>query len=55
VRGDLDYARAQVLAAIDRASEPALAGEGYGEAGVRSHEEIEHADMIRQWRSRRGY
>lgn len=55
VRADLDYAREQVLAAIDRASERALAGEGFGEAGIRSWEELEHADMIRNWRVRRGY
>ncbi|MEX0783456.1 MAG: DinB family protein [Dehalococcoidia bacterium] len=55
VRADLDYARKQVLAAIDRASEGALAGQGFGEAGIRSWEELEHADMIRNWRTRQGY
>ena len=55
VRADLDYAREQVLAAIDRASGGALAGEGFGEAGIRSWEEMEHADMIREWRQRQGY
>ncbi len=54
VLGDLDYARAQVLSAIDRASERALANEGFGEAGIRSYEELEHADMIRAWRARKG-
>jgi hypothetical protein len=54
VRADLDYARDQVLAAIDRASERALNGEGFGEAGICSSEEIEHADMIRKWRTRKG-
>lgn len=53
-RWELDTARVRLLDALTRASPRALEPERYGEAGLKSHHEAEHAGWIRRWRSERG-
>ena len=53
VLAELESSRARVLAAIDAATERGLDETRYGEAGLRSDHEFEHADIIRRWRERR--
>jgi hypothetical protein len=45
----------RVLQAIAAASDRALDETLYGESGIRSSHDVEHAEAIRAWRSGRGY
>ncbi len=53
VMAELESSRAGVLAAIAGATERGLDETRYGEAGLRTDHEFEHADMIRRWREQR--
>jgi uncharacterized damage-inducible protein DinB len=52
---ELEHSRARLLRAIGGASERGLDGSLYGEAGLKSDHEEEHAGWIRAWRERNGY
>ena len=54
VRWELATSRRKLLDAIASASPRGLDGSLYGEAGLRSEHEAEHAGWIRHWRSKRG-
>src|SRR5690242_1557696 len=47
--------RRQLLAAISAAPESAFDPSRYGEAGLVSHHESQHAGWINGWRARQGY
>ena len=49
-RWELDRSRARLMAALRAATGPALEPERYGEAGLRSVHEAQHAGWIRAWR-----
>lgn len=55
VMWEIDHSRRRLLDAIRNASERGLDGSHYGEAGLRSTHELEHAQWIREWRQRKGY
>ncbi len=48
---ELDRSRARLVAALRGATGPALEPDRYGEAGLRSVHEAQHAAWIRAWRS----
>jgi uncharacterized damage-inducible protein DinB len=50
---EMTASREGVIAAIERASERALDSSRYGEAGLRSIHDLDHAETIRQWREQR--
>jgi len=52
---EMEHSRDWLLRAIGEASERGLDGSLYGEAGLRSDHEMEHAGWIRAWRERNGY
>ncbi len=52
---ELEHSRARLLRAIEAATPEGLDGSRYGEAGVRSDHEVEHAGWIKAWRQRTGY
>ncbi len=54
VRWELDASRRRLLDAIVSATARGLDGSRYGEAGLRSGHEAEHAGWIRRWRGERG-
>ena len=54
VLAELESSRARVLAAIAAATERGLDETRYGEAGLRSDHESEHADLIGRWRQSTG-
>ena len=51
---ELQRSRERLLQAIAEATEDGMDGSRYGEAGLRSTHEAEHAGWIREWRRRRG-
>jgi uncharacterized damage-inducible protein DinB len=51
----LQWARHRVLEAIEAATERAFDESLYGESGLRSEHDLEHAEHIRAWRQRKGY
>lgn len=55
VMWELEHSRRRLLAAIEQAPERGLDGSLYGEAGLLSDHETEHAGWIRAWRQRMGY
>ncbi len=55
VMWELEHSRRRLLDAIERAPERGLDGSLYGEAGLVSDHEQEHAGWIRAWRQRMGY
>ena len=55
VMWELEHSRARLLRAIGEASARGLDGSLYGEAGLKSDHEMEHAGWIRAWRKRMGY
>jgi hypothetical protein len=54
VRWELDTARQRLIDAIANATPEGLDASRYGEAGLRSLHESEHAGWIRRWREQRG-
>lgn len=54
-RWELDRSHRRLLAAIAAAPESALDPALYGDAGLRSTHDAEHAGWIRTWRDARGY
>jgi uncharacterized damage-inducible protein DinB len=52
---ELARSRERLLAAIDGATPRGLDGSLYGEAGLLSNHEAQHAAWIRGWRTERGY
>ncbi|MQC47768.1 MAG: hypothetical protein DWG77_01605 [Chloroflexi bacterium] len=52
---ELTQARERLFAALAQANVRGLNGALYGEAGLRSEHEAEHAGWIRRWRAERGY
>jgi uncharacterized damage-inducible protein DinB len=52
---ELQSSRAKLLAAIGAAGERGLDASLYGEAGLVSHHESEHAGWVRRWRGEKGY
>jgi hypothetical protein len=50
---ELEHSRATLLAAISGATERGLDASLYGEAGLVSSHEAEHAGWIRRWRGER--
>ena len=53
-RWELETSQQRLLAAISAASPRALDASLYGEAGLRTTHEAEHAGWIRRWREERG-
>lgn len=53
-RWELATTRERLLGAIAGATSRGLDGSLYGEAGLRSTHEVEHAEWIRRWRAERG-
>jgi len=53
-RWELDTARQRLLDALAAATPRGLDGSLYGEAGLRSSHETQHAGWIRRWRGERG-
>jgi hypothetical protein len=53
VRAELAASRDLLLKTIEGASERAFDNSNYGESGVKSDHESEHADQIRRWRDAR--
>ncbi len=53
-RWELEQARARLLDALTHATPRGLEPERYGEAGLRSDHESQHAAWIRRWRDERG-
>jgi hypothetical protein len=51
---EYDQSRTRLLAAIQNATDRGLDGSLYGEAGLISSHEAEHAGWIRAWRTRTG-
>lgn len=51
---ELETSRVRLLDAIASATERGLDAELYGEAGLLSTHEVEHAAWIRRWRAQRG-
>ncbi len=51
---ELDSSRRRLLSAIEAATPQGLDASRYGEAGLRSGHESQHADWIEQWRHERG-
>ncbi len=51
---EIERSRAQLLAAIESATERGLDASLYGDAALRSGHEQEHAEWIRRWRAERG-
>jgi uncharacterized damage-inducible protein DinB len=54
VRQELASSRADVIAAIESASDLGMDGSRYGEAGLRSTHDRDHTDDIRRWRTAKG-
>jgi uncharacterized damage-inducible protein DinB len=54
LKWELEASRERLLAAIAAATERGLDGSLYGEAGLRSTHQAEHAGWIKRWRSERG-
>lgn len=54
VRWELSTSRQRLLDAISLATERGLDGSLYGEAGLRSLHEAEHAGWIKRWRGEKG-
>jgi uncharacterized damage-inducible protein DinB len=54
VRWELATSRQRLLGAISSASPEGLDGLRYGEAGLRSSHEAEHAGWIKRWRGEKG-
>jgi hypothetical protein len=54
VLAELAASRELLLKTIEEASERAFDQSHYGESGVKSDHESEHADLIRRWRAGRG-
>jgi hypothetical protein len=54
VRWELETSRQRVLDAIASATDRGLDASLYGEAGLRSTHESQHAGWIRRWREERG-
>jgi len=55
VRWELAHSHQRLLAAIRSAAGNALDPANYGEAGILSTHDAQHADYIRAWRVRMGY
>jgi len=55
VRREFTESKARFLEALTRATSEGLDASRYGEAGLVSHHEAEHAGWIREWRADRGY
>jgi hypothetical protein len=55
VRWEVETSRQKLLDAIASASARGLDGSLYGEAGLRSSHESQHAGWIKRWRGERGY
>jgi len=55
VRREFTESKVRFLEALDRATPEGLDASRYGEAGLVSHHEAEHAGWIREWRAERGY
>ena len=55
VRREFDESKARFLDALANATPEGLDASRYGEAGLVSHHEAEHARWIREWREERGY
>ena len=55
VRREFDESKARFLDALANATPEGLDASRYGEAGLVSHHEAEHAGWIREWREERGY
>jgi len=55
VMAELTAARQHVLDAISRATPRGLDGSLYGEAGLRSGHDAQHAEWIKRWRQERGF
>lgn len=53
-RWELETSRRRLLDAIGAASPAGLEPANYGEAGLKTGHEIQHADWIRNWREGRG-
>jgi len=53
-RWELDHSHGRLVAAIRLATGRALDPSAYGEAGILSRHGFEHAEYIREWRSRQG-
>jgi hypothetical protein len=51
---EVETSRARLLDAIARATQPGLDASRYGEAGLWSTHEEQHAGWIRRWRARHG-
>jgi hypothetical protein len=54
VKWELETSRVRLLDAISSASPTGLDGSRYGEAGLRSTHEAQHAGWIKRWRGERG-
>jgi uncharacterized damage-inducible protein DinB len=54
VRWELETSRQRLLAAISAATARGLEGSLYGEAGLRSGHEAQHAAWIKRWRDEKG-
>jgi hypothetical protein len=55
VRWELSTSRQRLLEALATATPRALDPSNYGEAGLRSSHEAQHAGWIRRWRGERGF
>ncbi len=51
---ELEQSRGRLLRAVEAATPEGLDGSRYGEAGLRSDHELEHAGWIKEWRERTG-